>query len=287
MSVATMPSPQAADPHETGPTLAGMRVRGGVTAGFARRDGATRIAGLIERDGYRMRLPRPEHGCEGVIINTGGGIAGGDFVSHMVHAGPCADVLVTAQSAERIYRAPPDLETDVAVSLKAAEGARLAWVPQETIVYSGAHVRRWLSAIIAADAQALFVEMLVLGRRAHGERVKAGDITDHWRIWRAERLVFAESVRLHGDMDQALARSTIADGCHVVGFAILVAPDAEERLHAVRRCIADAPCRIAASAFDGMLVVRGLAREPQHLKAAFAPLIPLLAGRPTPRVWQT
>lgn len=287
MSFAELRSEEATGAGESGPTLAGMRVRGGVTAGFARSAGVTRVAALIERDGYRMRLPRPEHGCEGVIINTGGGIAGGDFVHHIIHATPGADVLITSQSAERIYRAPPGLETDVAVTLNVAEGARLAWVPQETILYSGARVRRWLSAIIAADAQALFVEMLVLGRKAHGERVTTGAIQDHWRILRGGRIAFAESVRLDGDMDRALARPTIADGCHVVGLAILVAPDAEERLDAVRRSLVDAPCRIAASAFDGMLVVRGLAREPQLMKAAFAHLIPLLAGRPTPRVWQT
>jgi urease accessory protein len=270
----------------TAQLLGRVRVDGGIRASFVADETRSRVANIAERDGYRMRTPRGATGLEGVIINTGGGVAGGDRVSVALSAGPEADVLVTTQSAERVYRAIEGSRTTVDIALCADRGARLVWMPQETILFDGARLARRLSADIAPDARLLVIESIVFGRMAHGEKLSHGQLDDRWRLRRDGRLALAESLRIEGAIADQLSRPGVADGARTAGTAVYMAADAEDRLPTVRSLIATAGCRLAASTWNGMLVVRGLATAAAPLRAALAALVPLLAGRPVPRVWQ-
>lgn len=287
MSAAALQSETSATALSTAGRLGPLRVAGGVRASFVAGEGKSRVAKLCERDGYRMRFPRTGDGLEGVIINTGGGVAGGDEVAIALTAREATDVLVTTQSAERVYRALAGGRTRISISLIAEDDARLVWMPQETIVFNGAALERRLDADIADSAHLLIVEPIVLGRKAHGETLRSGNISDQWRMRRAGRLILAECLRLDGDIATKIARPGVAGGAHVLGTAVYVAPDAEDRLGSVRAALLSAGCRMAASAWEGMVVVRGLAAEAAPPRAAFAALVPLLMGRAEPRVWQT
>lgn len=266
--------------------LGRIRVGGGVRATFAVRDGATYAATLGERDGYRMRFPRGGDGFEGVVINTGGGVAGGDRVAIAMDVGPGADVALATQSAERVYRALGDATSEIDVGFAVADGGRLTWMPQETILFDGSRLKRRFSVDLASRARLLMVEMLVLGRKAHGESIRSGALRDVWRIRRDGRLVFADDVRLEGDVAAAMSRPGIGEGAHVVGTLLFVAPDAEERLERAREALAGSRCRIAAGAWDGMLVARGLGHHVAAMREVFARLATMLSGRARPRVWQ-
>ena len=78
---------------------------------------------------------------EAVLINTAGGVAGGDRLELCVTALPGASIAVTSQAAEKVYRALNE-PARVATRLKARESARLAWLPQETIVFNWARLHR-------------------------------------------------------------------------------------------------------------------------------------------------
>ena len=284
MSVASLPSETVAQMQEGG--LGRLRVGGGVRARFSVRDGATYAATLGERDGYRMRFPRGDDGLEGVVINTGGGVAGGDRVAFAMDAGPGADVVIATQSAERVYRALGESTSAVDVALTVADRARLVWMPQETILFNGARLSRSFTVDLASRARLLMVEMLVLGRKAHGECMRAGALRDVWRVRREGRLVFADNVSLEGDVAAAMGRPAVGDGAHVTATLLFVSPDAEERLERAREALAPSTCRIAAGAWDGMLVARGLGQDVAAMRAVFARLATMLSGRARPRVWQ-
>jgi urease accessory protein len=79
---------------------------------------------VFETGGLRLRCPKVAQGCEGVLINTGGGVAGGDKCSYDFDVGPNAQVTFTTQSAEKIYRAQ-NIPAQIALDLTAANGARL------------------------------------------------------------------------------------------------------------------------------------------------------------------
>ncbi len=266
--------------------IASVRARAGVSLAFAAAadSGITRLQHLEEYGGFRAKFPRPEHGCEAVTINTGGGMLGGDHYRFDVALGPGATALISSQSAERVYRAL-DEPTLVDVSLRAAAGATVHWVPQETILFSGAGLTRRIEADIAADATLLIVESMVFGREAHGENVRTGTLRDTWRIRRAGELIYADAVRLDGDMHAILQTKAIANGARASATVLYIAPDAEDRRDAARDALGEPRGRAALSAWNGMLAARFLAPDSATLRADIYRLTEVLMHRPMPRVW--
>ena len=269
------------------PTLDHVRVRGGVKVAFAERGGRTHAADVFETGGYRVLMPHKTAMTEAVIINTGGGMAGGDRVSFAVSAGPGAEALVTSQAAERIYRSTgPVTRTDI--TLDAADGATLLWLPQETILYSEARLARKLSVTMAPTARLVVSEIVVMGRRAMGEKLGSGSFKDSWRVRRDGRLIYAEAIHLDGDIEDLLARASVTGGRHVVATLLAVMPDAEDRRDAVRDALAALPqVETGVSAWNGFLTVRLIGERLETVRATLAHALIALGISSLPRVWNT
>jgi urease accessory protein len=129
------------------------------------------------------------------------------------------------------------------------------------------------------------VESVVLGRAAMGETVRNASVVDSWRIRRGGRLVFADTTRLRGEVDRAMAGGATAKGGAAFATISLVGPEAESLLGSAREALQDAPGEGGASAWNGMLVARIVAPGGQALRATMIRLIEALRGRPMPRVW--
>ena len=121
------------------------RARGVIRARFSATAGRTAAARLYAAGGLRLRCPTVGPGlkpdCEGVIINTAGGMVGGDHAELAIEAAAGAGVTLTTQSAEKIYRstgAPTRMDT----ALRLGPGALLEWLPQETIFFDRCALRR-------------------------------------------------------------------------------------------------------------------------------------------------
>src|SRR5262245_66643396 len=99
-------------------------------------------------------------------------------------------------------------------------------MPQETILFNQARLRRDIEVDIAADAQLLLAEGVVFGRTAMGESVQRGRLIDRWRVRRAGELVFADTVRLDGSIEELLAPPAIAAGGCAVGTVLAMPHDA-------------------------------------------------------------
>ena len=260
-----------------------VRAEGGVRVAFGATPRGTAPLTIAESGGYRVRFPRTG---EGVLINTGGGMTGGDRMSLDVAVGPGADAVVTTQAAEKIYRSDgPD--TEIVASLDLQRGSRLAWLPQEQILFDGARLRRTLDVAMSADAALTLVESVVFGRQAMGESVHTGAFRDRWRIRRDGRLVFAEDVHLDGAVTASLNRRTVANGARALATFLHIAPDAERQLEAAREGLTGAASECGATAFDGMLLARFLGADPQALRADLARFIEAFRGAAMPRSWQT
>ena len=266
--------------------LDALRVRGGVTASFHAARGATHITDLRESGGYRLRFPATHapH-LEATQINTGGGVAGGDKLAFAYAAGTGADVLATTQSAERIYRSNGP-SSEIGVTLSLAPKARLDWLPQPTILFSGARLCRRFVADLAPDSRLLMVESVTFGRAASGEVMGVGALHDSWRIRRDGRLIFADATRLDGDITGLLARSAVAGGARALALLLYIAPDAPDCLDAVRGALSNARSNCAASAWNGMLTARFLGADANSVQKDVVKAVSTLTNRPLPRVWQ-
>ncbi len=261
------------------------RARGAVRARFAANRGRSAIADLYEAGGLRLRFPRGTAGCEAVLVNTGGGVAGGDTAALSFHACADADVTLTTQAAEKIYRAQ-NIAARINLDLVAEEGARLEWLPQETILFDGARLTRDFTLCAAETARVTLLEATVFGRLAMGERDISGLLADRWRLRRAGKLVFAEDLRLEGEIAAILDRKACGAGARATALLLHMSPDAESLLEPVRESLSAAPCSAGASAWNGLLCVRLMSPAPEKMRAALSPLLEILRGRPAPRVWQ-
>src|SRR5271154_7524883 len=205
--------------------FAANRAQGSVTFDVHQVEGVTRRRHLYESGSLRVRFPSPEaEGLSAVFVNTAGGVAGGDRFDIDIAAGEGSRLTLTTAAAEKIYRAegPP---AQLNISLKAAAGAHLGWLPQETILFDRARVARRIDIDLAESASLALCEIVVFGRAAMGERMQSGEFVDRWRLRRRGRLVFAETVRLEGDIGEKLGRPAIAKAGAAVGTALIVPGD--------------------------------------------------------------
>jgi urease accessory protein len=159
----------------------------------------SRIVDIFQRSPIRIMFPGAGGGAaeEAVLVNTAGGIAGGDRLECGVTALANASIAVTSQAAEKVYRAANE-PARIATKLKACEAAKLAWLPQETIVFNWGRLSRETEIKVSSGAELLALEWLVLGRAAHGEEMVGGHIADSWRVKKDGRLIWADSFRATG-----------------------------------------------------------------------------------------
>lgn len=261
-----------------------QRAEGLIAVRVEAAPGRSRVTKLTESGSARLRMPRSEHGLDGVMLNIAGGLACGDRTSVSAEVGRGAGLSLSTPGAERIYRSD-GATTEVATRLTVEAGGRLAWLPQETILYDRARLARRLEADVAHDGAFTVWEALMFGRKARGEAVVSGMISDRWRVRRAGRLVFAEHLRLSGPIRDLMAKRTVAGGACCLATLLHVAPDAEARLDAIREALAGHDVAFGASAWNGVLVVRMLGSLAERLRDAARAALPVLAGRPLPRVW--
>lgn len=245
----------------------------------------TRLTALTERGGYRAKFPRPiGRGLEAVIVNSGGGVAGGDRVRLTASAGAGARLTVSTATAERIYRSLGP-STKIDVLLTADADATLCWLPQPTILFSGARLNRRFDVDLATDARLILAETFVYGRIASGETMGDGLVSDRWRVRRDGRLVFAETTRLDGDVSTLLDRSSVANGARASALMIVAAPDAEDLRDRIRSAIAGRRADHGVSAWNGVLIVRALAAGLDAVHDVMRNAIEAAMGGSAPRAW--
>jgi urease accessory protein len=228
-----------------------------------------RIKDVFQRSPVRIMFPRANGGAveEAVLVNTAGGIAGGDRFEISVTALANAAIAVASQAAEKVYRALNE-PARIATKLKACDAAKLAWLPQETIVFDGGRLSRETEIDVSSGAELLALEWLVLGRAAHGEQMASGHIKDSWRVKKDDRLIWADSFRVTDEMFARLHGKALLSNCRAVATLIYFGPCLDARLEFSRDVALSLECRCAATSVGGLLIVRFAAKVSYDLRAA-------------------
>ncbi|MBX9590407.1 MAG: urease accessory protein UreD [Hyphomonadaceae bacterium] len=263
------------------------RTEGSLRLGFVQGAGETRIGTLRQAGAVRVRFPRPAEGAapEAVLLNTAGGLTGGDRIDIDVSLAAGCAATVTSAAAEKVYRSLGDA-TEIRAELQLGEAAACTWLPQPTILFDGANLDRRTQVHMAGSARLLAVEVLIFGRTAMGEDVRRGAIRDAWRVTRDGRLVFADATRVMGAVADALDRTATLDGARATAMVLYVASDAPARLDEIRALLDQVSSTAGVSTWNNILLVRAAARDSQELLHGLQPIMARLSGRPLPRVWQ-
>jgi urease accessory protein len=248
---------------------------------------ASRLSRLHQEGAAKIRLPhRTSPALEAILINTAGGLTGGDRISWSVEADAGASVVVTTQACEKLYRASYG-HAEATCSIKAGAGAHVAWLPQETIAYNGSAFSRRLDVDLHGDASAMILEATMFGRKAMGEAVTHARFRDRWRVRCDGRLIHAEHFCIGPDVAHQLERTAVTGGGAAVATLLMVGADCEERLDAVRDVIGDAGSASAWSVSGtGKLLARLVAVDSYSLRARLVPLLMMLNGQAgLPKTW--
>ncbi|HVJ40214.1 MAG TPA: urease accessory protein UreD [Dongiaceae bacterium] len=258
-------------PDHRGASTPAAGMRGAARLAIQRTGGIDRLADLHQSTPLRILFPYPLAGdpLTAALVNTSGGLVGGDHLQIEIAVGAGAAALVCAQAAEKVYRSL-GLDSRIEITLEAGAGAWLEMLPQETILFDGARLRRRCRVDLAAEAQFLGGEILVFGRQARGERMRSGLIQDAWEIHRDGTLAWVDRLRLEGEVEALLTRKAALDGAIAAACLIFVAPDAGAYLAPLRALFADFSGRASATIVNGVLVVRWLAADPLALRRSFA-----------------
>src|SRR5215467_3353542 len=226
---------------------------------LAGSDRGTCIVDVFQRSPLRIMFPRSGGRAigESVLVNTAGGVAGGDRFDCGVTALAGASIAVTSQAAEKVYRALNE-PARIATRLTACDAAKLAWLPQETIFFNCARLNRRTEIDLSSGAELLALESLVLGRVAHGEEVIGGYISDSWRVRKDGRLIWADTFRATDETFSHLHRKALLSDCRAVGTLVYFGPNLDARLSSVRDIAHSltCACRCAATLVGGLIVVR-------------------------------
>ena len=132
------------------------------------------------------------------------------------------------------------------------------------------------------DEHATFlgVETLLLGRLEMGENVTGLDISDHWHIKRAGKLLHVENLKLGPHFPNSIA--TLGDN-RAMATVLLVSQDVEKMLDDVRSVLTK---KDGASAWNGKLVARLVAKDGFHLrKTLIKVLMACAGGKHLPKTW--
>jgi urease accessory protein len=259
-----------------------QRAAGEARLHVRQQDGATRLDRLYQSGSAKVRFcASQDSGREAVLINTAGGLTGGDRFCWTVNLAAGARCSVVTQACEKIYRSTGEAAR-VGVKLTVEAGASLEWLPQETILFEGSNLARTFDIRVEPGGRLLAVEGVIIGRKAMGETAIQARLHDRWRVQWGERLIFADNLKLD-IAASTVGRPALLRNSKAFALILLLDYDAEARLGAVRDVLGDIG---GASAWDGKLVCRVAATDGLALRRILVAVMGILRGGVAPpRLW--
>jgi len=274
--------------RRAGATTRGVPMEGSVRLAFSADRGATRLVDLYQQAPLRAFFPRNGGACEleAVLANVAGGLVGGDRLSTQVTGSDGAQALVTTQAVEKVYRsAGPEVRVDCDITVSA--NAALAWMPQPTILFDGAVLKRRTQISFEPGARIHAGEVVAYGRAGSGERLSSGRLSDVWEVRRGGRLLWSDRMAVD-DWPAVRDHPACFAGARASALFIHAGDDAADGLDRARAIIGETSDDLMAGAtmIDGLLIVRWLGRDAKILLGAYTDFWRRYSstGR-VPRIW--
>ena len=260
------------------------RARGRAALSSKVVNGQSVLADLHQSGAFKVVFPRADDGLRPILLNTAGGVTGGDRFALDIQVAAHTHVSLTTQAAERAYRAQPGEVGHIRSIAKVFGPGCLHWLPQELILYNGCAMDRRLRIDLSAKAQLLMVEPIIFGRAAMGETLTEGHFRDRIEVTRAGRPLYRDALRLEGDIAAKLARVGTAQGAAAMASGLYVAPNAEAVLEAVRHHLGD--WGGASLLAPDVLALRVIAADSHILRQHLLPVLDLLSQSTLPISWR-
>ena len=256
----------------------------------------SKLVGLRQQAPIRFLFPELEEmGARSVVlVNTAGGIVGGDDLTYNISATDGAEVLITGQAFEKVYGAKTK-SARLKVKLEVGQGSVFEFLPQGTIFFNKSRLERRTTINIYADAQLLFGEIMYFGRTAMSEQITAGRIIDQTDVWFGGERVLFDSFRLTHDEYPATQSVAGLNGATCSGLLLLMTSNPKKNLNYILQLLkgpnSDGTMCGASLMDSGLIVVRWLGNNATIIRQSFgnvwSNIRDYALGRPNilPSIW--
>ena len=271
-----------------------------LSLGFARRESRTILGQASHFGPLRVQRPFYPEGaavCHVALLHPPGGVVGGDELRIDVALDQGTHALLTTPAAGKFYRSAGPLAHQFQ-QFAVAPGAMLEWLPQETILFSGARVQTLTRVELSGDAGFIGWEILGLGRPAAGELFSTGEYRQDFELWRDDEPLYLEQ-GCYGGGAPILDAPWGLQGRPVSGLLVCAAAVPGDVINAIRaewKAIIPAsptPELATVSQLDGVLIGRYLGSSTAWARRLFilawGLLRPAVLSRPPcpSRFWNT
>jgi urease accessory protein len=290
MTVATIPAAAAAAGWRGRLQLHYRPTSDGGTTALDRHEGPLRVLQRLYPEGPAV--------CHHVLVHPPGGIVGGDELQIDLTLDAGTHALLTTPGATRFYRSAGALAQQQQLVARVEPGARLEWLPLETIAYRGCRADNRLRFELAEGAEMIGWDVLALGLPAAGQAFDGGRFLQQMELpgaWLERGAIDgADALLLESPLGFA-GRRVLATLWFAAGAAI-TRVRAEALVEAARAAIGDSALAGDAGVtrqHERVIVLRALAGrvEPamQLLQAVWSAWRPLAwdLAPCAPRVWRT
>jgi len=258
------------------------RTKGALTLSSKFVEGCSRIDRFRTSGAMKALFPRAED-LQAILINTSGGLTGGDQIDIVASAGAGSSLTLTTQAAERAYRAQDD-RARMTTDLRIEPDAQINWLPQEMILYEGSALDRVLTVDLAQGARFLMVEPIIFGRAAMGEDLTQVSFKDRVRIHQDGKPLYWDGLDLNGNTKRHLVRRAIAGAARAMVSLVFIAPNAEAHIDALRRCLPETGG--VSLLAPNLLTLRMVAADSFELRRALIPILERLTNDQLPTSWR-
>ncbi|MCC3303690.1 urease accessory protein UreD [Sneathiella sp. HT1-7] len=269
------------------------RSEGRVELRYRVKESGSKLAHLYQRGCGRVRFPTVDHADypEAVLINTAGGLTGGDHMSYQITLDEGSGLTISGQAAEKIYRSVGSMAV-IEAEIHVARGAVLEWLPQETILFEKGRLRRMNTVYLEAGSRLIALEATLFGRTAHGETLRAASLQDGWKVWRNGKLLWFDNFVLEGDIHAKSLRPAVLAGAKGMATILIADDQAESYQDVARDSVRENCVRAAVTCRDELLIIRVLADSGYELRKSLARILTRmrteLSGHTValPKVWE-
>jgi len=263
-------------PTRTRATLAPAAPVGDVAPGagrleFTRVGGRTVLTRVLSCSPLKLLHPRQANRSASVYLSTyGGGLVGGDHLDLSLTVGPGAAALVATQASTKVYRSP--LGASQKLYAEVADDALLVVLPDPVTCFAGATYSQDQRIRLDPGASLVLVDRVTAGRVEHGERWRFDEYASRIFVWRADRLLLHDGLRLTREGDDLARR---LDRFNCLAVVVLAGPAVRDTAARLTSVIQSTPvtrrsdCLVSAAPLgDEGAIVRLASRSVEALDIA-------------------